>query len=64
MTTLGPLLGFPRWTGVKAVMTGPSRIHDGALTVTVSVRITSRARMWALWRMLMGRGLTDAAADA
>ncbi|MFE6284360.1 hypothetical protein [Streptomyces sp. NPDC057877] len=56
MTTLGPLPGIPRWTGVKTVMTGPSRIHDGVLTVTVTVRITSRARMWALWRMLTEGG--------
>jgi hypothetical protein len=63
VTTLGPLPGFPRWTGVKAVMTGPSHVHDGVLTVSVAVRITFRARVWALWRMLTGWGDIDAAAD-
>ncbi|MGW6009700.1 hypothetical protein [Streptomyces sp. NPDC055210] len=64
MTTLGPLPGFPRWTGVKAVMTGPSRTRDGALTASLAVRITWRGRAWARWRILTGKGLPDAAADA
>lgn len=64
MTTLDPLPGFPRWTGVRAVMTGPTRVRDGALTATLSIRITRRARVWARWRLLTGKGLPDAAADA
>ncbi|MFM9602691.1 hypothetical protein [Streptomyces turgidiscabies] len=44
---LGPVPGFPRWTGVKAVMTGPTSVRDGALTATVKVRLTWRALAWA-----------------
>ncbi|MFC8432244.1 hypothetical protein [Streptomyces sp. NPDC057253] len=47
---LGPVPGFPRWTGVKAVMTGPTSVRDGALVTTVEVKVTKRARAWARWR--------------
>lgn len=47
---LGPVTGFPRWTGVKAVMTGPTGVSDGALVMTVNVKVTKRARAWARWR--------------
>jgi hypothetical protein len=67
--TLGPVPGFPRWTGVKATV-GPPRQHtftrhaDGRTTVgiPVSVRLTRRARWWVRWRMLTGRWPHDASA--
>jgi hypothetical protein len=71
VTTLGPVPGFPRWTGVKATVDPPrqhtvTRHADGRTTVgiPVSVQISRRARLWALRRMLLGRWPHDAAADA
>lgn len=57
---LGPVPGFPRWTAVKGVMTGPGRVRDGALMINVTVRLTRRARAWARWRALR-KGVLDAA---
>jgi len=59
---LGLVPGFPRWTGVKAVMTGPTSVRDGALTVTVKVRLTWRARAWAQIR-LARKEVPDAAPE-
>jgi hypothetical protein len=62
MAKLGPVAGFPRWTGVRADVCGPTVHRDGALVINLNVRITRRARWWARWRMLTGRWPTDAAA--
>jgi len=60
---LGPLPGFPRWTGMRATLTGPCRGGgDGQIVATVSVRLTRRALLWARWRMLAGRWNWDASA--
>lgn len=62
MVRPGPVPGFPRWTGVKAVMTGPEHVRDGALTVVISVRLTRRAYLWAYCRLMLGKGVPSAAA--
>lgn len=69
MARLGPVPGFPRWTGVTATIGHPPEHHvthhtDGRtfIEVPVRVRLTRRARWWARWRMLTGRWPHDAAA--
>ncbi|MBP5931835.1 hypothetical protein F3K39_28285 [Streptomyces sp. LBUM 1479] len=59
---LGPVPPFPRWTGVQAYATGPHHGPDGGLAMTVSARLTRRARLWARWRLLTGKGVPGAAA--
>lgn len=64
MARLGPVPPFPRWTGVRADVCGPTVRQNGALVVKLKVRLTRRARLWVRWRMLTGRWPSDAAADA
>lgn len=54
--------GFPRWTGVTAAVSGPSRDDDGRATFDVTVRITRRARWYVRARALLGKGGPGAAA--
>ena len=58
---LGPVPGFPRWTGVTAVMTGPTGVRDGALVMNVKVKLAKRARLWALFRARRKGVVTNAA---
>jgi hypothetical protein len=50
--SLGPLPGFPRWTGVTATVTGPHRGRDGELVAVMSIRMTRRGRLWARYHAL------------
>ncbi|WP_159058990.1 hypothetical protein [Streptomyces scabiei] len=59
---LGPVPPFPRWTGVRAYAAGPHRDPGGGLAMTVSARLTRRARLWVRWRLLTGKGVPGAAA--
>lgn len=46
---------FPRWTGMRAHLTGPHTDQHGRTVAHVRFRITRRALMWARWRMLLNR---------
>lgn len=60
---LGPVPGFPRWTGFRVHVTGPAeRSENGALIVNVYVRITRRARWYLRARLLLGLGVPGATA--
>ncbi|WP_042170110.1 hypothetical protein [Streptomyces sp. NBRC 110035] len=57
---LGPVPGFPRWTGVRAILSSSS-VRDGALVARVKVRLTWRAWAWTYWRTVRGKGVDGAA---
>ncbi|MDX3681378.1 hypothetical protein [Streptomyces scabiei] len=52
---LGRVPPFPRWTGMSARASGPHDSPEGGLVMTVTVRLTRRARLWARWRKFLGR---------
>lgn len=57
-----PIPGFPRWTGMR-VRLGAPRATGATVTVVLTVpRITYRARLWAMWRVISRQGVPDAAA--
>lgn len=63
MAAVGRVPGFPRWTNVTAHVAGPtSWSADSGVAFTVEIRLTRRARVWALWRTITGRRFPDASA--
>jgi hypothetical protein len=63
MTARIPLHGFPRWTGAHATLGRPALSTDRrSLDVPVTLHLTTRARLWATWRILTRREVTSNAA--
>lgn len=65
MPARAPLPPFPRWTGAHITIGSPAvlpTLHaDGRrmLHVPVTVHLTRRARLWALWHSVLDRADDD-----